>query len=375
VSQLPNKTQAWLPEPLSDEVRASVERLVRLEDVVRVALMPDVHLAESVCVGAVVATRSCLLPDAVGGDIGCGMAAVQLSAHAGAVNRRSAGRVLEALAEVVPANRRRQKQLLPDELASSKLGAPALQKVLERDGAVQFATLGSGNHFLELQADDQGWLWLMVHTGSRALGPAVRRHYLKEARSVGGGLRVLQADSSAGQAYLNDHEAAVRFADASRRRILADAAGLLGELFQAHADWDTLVSSAHNFVRREVHDGEALWVHRKGAISAGDGEPGLIPGSMGTESFLVSGRGLDAALRSSSHGAGRAMSRGAARRRIDVAKLEREMEGIWFDDRRARLLVDEAPSAYKPIATVMRVENELTRIERRLRPVLSYKGV
>ncbi|MBN1611072.1 MAG: RtcB family protein, partial [Polyangiaceae bacterium] len=137
MSALPNKTQAWLSEPLSDEVRASVERLVRLEDVVRVALVPDVHLAENVCVGAVVATRSCLLPDAVGGDIGCGMAAVRVGARAGVVNRRSAGRILDAFTEVVPTNRRRQKQALPAELASSTLGTPALQKVLERDGAVQ----------------------------------------------------------------------------------------------------------------------------------------------------------------------------------------------------------------------------------------------
>ncbi|MBN1612635.1 MAG: RtcB family protein, partial [Polyangiaceae bacterium] len=234
---------------------------------------------------------------------------------------------------------------------------------------------GCASGFLELQADEQGLLWLMVHTGSRGLGPALRQHYLKQAESVGGGLRVLQADSSAGQAYLNDHDAAVRYADASRRRILEDAAGLLGDLFKARADWDTLVSCTHNFVRREVYDGEELWIHRKGAISAGNGELGTIPGSMGAESFIVSGRGLEVALRSSSHGAGRTMSRGAARRRITVAKLERQMDGIWFDDRRTRLLVDEAPSAYKPIAVVMRAQNELTRIERRLRPVLNYKGV
>ena len=214
----------------------------------------------------------------------------------------------------------------------------------------------------------------MVHTGSRGLGPGVRQHHLKEADAVGGGLRVLQADSDAGQAYLNDHDVAVRFAECSRRAILDAAVEALGDLLHVESDWGTLVACTHNFVRREVHDGETLWVHRKGAMSARDGEPGIVPGSMGAESYLVTGRGSEAALRSSSHGAGRAMSRGVARRRITVAKLEREMDGIWFDKHLGKRLVDEAPSAYKPIAAVMRAQKELTRIERRLRPVLSYKG-
>lgn len=165
MSQLPEKTQAWLPEPLSDEVRRSIERLARLDNVARIALMPDVHLAENVCIGAVVASHSGLYPDAVGGDIGCGMATVQLDAHAGVVNRRSAERILEALAKAVPTHRHRQKQALPPELAAAKLSTPALQKALERHGAVQLGTLGSGNHFLELQADEEGRLWLTVHTG------------------------------------------------------------------------------------------------------------------------------------------------------------------------------------------------------------------
>ena len=374
MSQLPNKTEAWLPEPLSDEVRVTVERLARLDDVARIALMPDVHLAENVCVGAVVASRSGIYPDAVGGDIGCGMAAVQLEAHAGVANRRWAGRIREAFAEAVPTNRQRQKRELPPELAGAKLSTPALQKALERNGAVQLGTLGSGNHFLELQADEEDRLWLMVHTGSRGLGPAVRQHHLREAEAVGRGLRVLRADTEAGLAYLNDHDVAVCFAEFSRRAILEAAVGALGDLLQTDVDWDTLVACTHNFVRREVHYGEELWVHRKGAMSARDGEPGIVPGSMGVESFLVTGRGCEAALRSSSHGAGRAMSRGVARRRITVAKLEREMDGIWFDVSLSQRLLDEAPSAYKPIAAVMRAQKELTRIERRLRPVLSYKG-
>ncbi len=372
-NKLPNQVRAWLPQPLSDEVRRSVERLARVDDVAQIALMPDVHLADNVCIGAVVAARSLLLPDAVGGDIGCGMAAVPLSTHAGVVNRHSAGRILQAFAEVVPTNRHRQKRELPPELAQAQLSTPALQKLLRRS-CVQLGTLGSGNHFLELQADEDGQLWLMVHTGSRALGPAVKQHHLKQADAIPGGLRALHAESNAGQAYLTDHEVARTFAEHSRRIILQAAVEALHGLFQTEADWHSLVTCTHNFVRRELHDEQLLWVHRKGAMSAEDGEPGIIPGSMGAESFIVTGRGCEAALRSSSHGAGRSMSRGVARRRVTVAKLEREMRGIWFDAGLSQRLVDEAPSAYKPIAAVMRSQKELTRIERRLRPVLSYKG-
>lgn len=375
MSTLPEKTQAWLPEPLSAEVRSSVERLARVDDVQRIALMPDVHLAENVCVGAVVASRAGLYPDAVGGDIGCGMASVRLGAHAGIVNRHSAGRILQAFADRVPTNRHRTKRPLPEALAALRLSTPALQKALDKSGAVQLGTLGSGNHFLELQADEGGTLWLTVHTGSRGLGPAVRQHHLKQAEAVGGGLRALRADSDAGRAYLSDHDAAVLFAELSRRAILTAAVDALGQLLQVEADWESRVTCSHNFVRRETHDGEALWVHRKGAMSAREGEPGIIPGSMGAESFIVSGRGLPGALCSSSHGAGRAMSRGAARQRITVQKLEREMDGVWFDEGMAKRLLDEAPSAYKPITAVMRAQKELTRIETRLRPVLSYKGV
>jgi tRNA-splicing ligase RtcB len=141
------------------------------------------------------------------------------------------------------------------------------------------------------------------------------------------------------------------------------------------ARWDTYIDCAHNYVRREEHFGEYFWVHRKGALSAMAGETGVIPGSMGSESYHVEGRAHAAALLSSSHGAGRAMSRAAARHRITLARLEHELRGIWFDRSRASALRDEAPSAYKPIAQVMRAQRQLTKIVRIMRPVLSYKGV
>lgn len=156
--------------------------------------------------------------------------------------------------------------------------------------------------------------------------------------------------------------------------MLRAAVGLIGELFGAAALPGSELFCNHNHVRAEQHHGERLWVHRKGAISAGDGEVGIIPGSMGSASSHVLGRGCAEALRSSSHGAGRCLSRSEARRRITVREMARQLHGIWYDHRGAAALREEAPGAYKDIEQVMRAQRELTRIVRRLRPRLCYKG-
>ena len=150
---------------------------------------------------------------------------------------------------------------------------------------------------------------------------------------------------------------------------------MLAELFGIRLAEDSLIHANHNHIRREVHGGVEIWVHRKGALSAQPGEPGIIPGSMGTASFHTVGRGLPAALCSSSHGAGRALSRSAAIQAIGERQLLREMQGVWFDQRKADKLRDEAPSAYKDIFAIMRAQRELTQIVRQVQPVLSYKGV
>jgi tRNA-splicing ligase RtcB len=352
----------------------SVERVARLDDVRRVALMPDVHLAESVCVGAVVATVQGIYPDAVGGDIGCGMAAVRLQGRGVDLDDDRARRILDGLRRVIPPGKWSARQALPERLAGMKLSSHQLERVLERDGRVELGTLGRGNHFLELQNDEEECLWLMVHSGSRALGPAVRSLHVRDARLGNSALRGLDAESAGGMAYLHDHDVALAFAEANRNALLQAATGVMSAELGVEPDWPTLIACTHNFIRREEHFGESLWVHRKGAISALEGEPGIIPGSMGTGSFLVSGRGCREALCSSSHGAGRSMSRTDARRRIARCDLEQEMSGIWFDRQLVEQLRDEAPSAYKPIAAVMRAQRELTRVEHRLRPILAYKG-
>jgi tRNA-splicing ligase RtcB len=234
--------------------------------------------------------------------------------------------------------------------------------------------VGRGSHFLEGQAVAEGWLSLRVHRGSRAIGQAISEHHLRQATPSTTGLLFLEADSEAGQAYLHDLDWASRYAEASRRAMLDAAAALVAELFGAGADGGSVIHCNHNHVRRETHLGGELWVHRKGAVSAGDDEPGIIPGSMGTPGFHVAGRGCAEALGSSSHGAGRRMSRTQALRRVRADDLERQLGDVWFDHRLAGRLRDEAPSAYKDIHAVMRAQRDLTRIVCSLRPLLSYKG-
>lgn len=356
----------WLAEPLPKAVAQALERLAAARGAVHIAVMPDVHLAEQVCVGTVLGTVDWLYPQAVGGDIGCGMAAVRLGAEAAQLDPARGERLLAALCKEVPAVRQHR----PQPQALGELADAALQRQLQRDAAIEFGTLGRGNHFLELQADEQEQLWLMLHSGSRAIGPALLRHHLARAEDLGRGLRALPADDAA---YLHDVDVAVQYARANRRAI-ASAAERALQTVGIEVDWPTWFDCVHNFVRAEVHGGRQLWVHRKGAGSAQAGEAGIIPGSMGTRSFHVEGRGQSAALCSSSHGAGRRLPRGVAARSISVRQLERDLRGVQFDRGKAAALRDEAPAAYKDIGAVMRAQRDLVRITRTLRPVLAYKA-
>jgi tRNA-splicing ligase RtcB len=358
-------------------VAAAIDRLRRAPDVRRVAVMPDVHLASDVCVGTVLATSHLLYPQAVGGDIGCGMLAVAFDIPAAALaDPAVAGRVLGRLGEVVPTLRRHRRHALPwpDGLARLELSHPALEAVRRDVGTPQLGTLGSGNHFVELQADEEGRLWLMIHSGSRGMGQSIRDHHLARASPAGSGLKALDAGSDAGMAYVRDVAWARGYADANRRAMAECVAGALAEAVATRPAWETLVSVDHNHVAAEEHGGQRLWVHRKGAMPAGLGVAGVLPGSMATASFHVEGRGCDVSLWSSAHGAGRAMSRESARKAISERDLRRQMEGVWYDYRHASHLREEAPVAYKDIRAVLRAQHELVKVVRVLRPVLNYKG-
>lgn len=366
--------QQWTAAPPPRDVQAALARLRHTGDVARIAVMPDVHLAEDVCIGTVVATRTTLIPAAVGGDIGCGMAAIGFDAEANMLDEHAAADILSRLRYAVPAVNWPERTPLPEDLADRPLSAAKLEATKKHIAGLQLGSLGRGNHFVELQSDESGRLWLMVHSGSRGMGQAIRDHHDACAERLGGGLRGLLADSPAGAAYLADMQWALDYAARNREHIRQRIADVLWTCLKVQAIEATAFACHHNFVRRETHFGEPLWVHRKGAISAAEGEPGVIPGSMGAASYHVCGRGCPESLRSSSHGAGRQLSRVEARRKFSREALFAQMHGVWFDHRDAEALRDEAPAAYKNIGAVMRAQRALTRVTRTLRPVLCYKA-
>lgn len=374
-----NKIATWLTEPMPADVEKSIQKLAQAEDVQHIAVMPDVHLGRDVCIGVAVATSQLIYPRAVGSDIGCGMAAVRFQADAGLLSHeRAAAHILSNLYQRVPSIKHVAANIpdqLPEEFDSRTLSNPRLEKLKQRDERVQLGTLGRGNHFLEFQADQENQLWLMVHSGSRAMGQAITDHHCRLIGDAFKGVHCLDSQSEAGRAYLSDAAWAISYANRNRLAMIEAVSGIMSDLFGVATDWASLIHANHNHVRREMHFGQQYWVHRKGAQSAQADEPGIIPGSMGTVSYHVTGRGCPESLCSSSHGAGRKFSRTEALRKVSQRQLEQQMENVWFDARRINALRDEAPAAYKDIRAVMRAQRKLTRIVRELRPVLCYKGV
>jgi tRNA-splicing ligase RtcB len=365
----------WLVESrLPDQVGANVEQVAQAEDVQHVAIMPDVHLGREINNGTVLATRHLVYPQAVGGDIGCGIAEIRFSDTTEVLqNDRHVKTIIRELYRRVPAFKQRGGRRLPERLTQHRLSHESLVRKSEREGAYQIGTLGCGNHFAELQEDDAGMLWFMVHSGSRAMGQLITEFHLSRSAASVTGLRHLDSRSAPGQDYLNDMEWAKEYAMLNRLAIMAAMAQILEAQFKIKAEEVSYIDCPHNFVRREHHFGSELLVHRKSAISARLEEPGLVAGSMGTPSYIVRGLGLAAALCSSSHGAGRILSRTEARRAISQKAMERQLARVRYDERHLRALRDEAPGAYRDIAKVMRAQRELTRQIVRLAPRLNFK--
>lgn len=369
----------WTRRPPKDAVQ-QLQRLATMPYVHRnVAAMADVHLSDAVAVGTVFATEQMLVPSALGGDLGCGVAALRFSIDAESLDRRSLDQLLQALITRIPVGEACQRgggderlHSLAVPLMSATLSTGALEHVRERQLLRQLGTLGGGNHFLELERDTEGWLWAVVHTGSRGLGGAIASHHGKAAGPEP--LAGLNLQTDAGNAYLTDLDFAQQFARANRRAILDAVASLLLDMTGAHPDEDSRIDIHHNHIQREVHDGKPLWVHRKGATCVPAGARGIIPGSMGTATYLVEGLGCALAFNSCSHGAGRVMTRREARAKVRPQALEHSLRRVAFDRRRLSSLVEEAPSAYRDIRAVLDDQQHLITPRLRLEPLLVLKG-
>lgn len=343
-----------------------------------VAVMPDVHMAEGVAVGTVFATEHVIVPGALGGDLGCGVSAVRFEFPAASLGAAELTRLLAAFARVIPvgdAVHWGRDVSLPPGLEAERLSTHRLQREWERLAPRHLGTLGGGNHFLELDRDAGGDLWLLLHTGSRGVGAAIAAHHLRVAQAHGvGTLPGLRTDTPEGAACLADTELACRFARANREVLLQRGVDVLAEALGQEPEPGSKVDVHHNHVSAEAHFGRTLLVHRKGAVGLASGQRGLIPGSMGTASYLVAGKGEPRAFGSCSHGAGRVMTRKEARARIRPAALEHAMRRVVFDTGRVAALVEEAPAAYRDIAEVLEDEEDLVTPLLRLTPIAVLKG-
>ena len=387
---------SWLPEnPGQESSTLEQARLTAdLPFVVKpLALMPDAHVGMGATIGSVVATNGAIVPAAVGVDIGCGMAAArtELTSHdlpdsLGSLH----GRIRRSVPAGVPNKRSRRAGS-----HSEPVEAPALDELMRRQRlpalvtaqagkvARQFGTLGSGNHFVEVCLDEADRVWVVLHSGSRGIGNQLAQEHIKVAKGEVARLLVDLPDPNLAHlvegtpefdSYVNDMLWAQDYARSNRAAMLdAVLDDVARELGRPVAVGD-VVNCHHNYCERELHDGNEVWVTRKGAIRAREGDLGIIPGSMGTSSYIVRGRGNPASYHSASHGAGRRMSRAKARRSFDTDSLRAEMGDRTWNDRQAEQLLDEHPGAYKDIDEVMDAQSDLVDVVHRLRQILNYKG-
>jgi len=343
-----------------------------------IALMPDTHQGFGVCIGGVVAAENVVLPSAVGVDIGCGMCAAKTTLQ----ETPTPERIEEWLGNfraIIPVgfDRHEEPQNIDMPIGEDE-DLPIVKTQLE-NSKHQIGTLGGGNHFLEIQQDSEGFIWVMVHSGSRNLGHKVATHYTKEAEYLNKRwhssvppehqLSFLPIGDPTTAQYIREMNYCVRFAALNRMIMIGRALSSM----QTHETF--LLDVAHNYARMENHFGKNVWVHRKGATSAKKDELGIIPGSQGTHSYIVKGKGCADSFTSCSHGAGRKMGRKEAQRILDLETEKQRLDslGIIHGIRNVSDL-DEAAGAYKDIHTVMEEQTDLVEIVTELTPLGVLKG-
>jgi tRNA-splicing ligase RtcB len=359
-----------------------------------VAVMPDVHLGKGATVGSVIPTRGAIIPAAVGVDIGCGMAAVRTTLTANDLPD-DLGPLRNSIERSVPVGNGRggEHWKLPagieTRIAQSGL-VGRLDAIKQKHRRIrtdkldrQIGTLGGGNHFIELCLDESDAVWVMLHSGSRGTGNLIGTYFIERAREQLAhrvfGFHLPDKDlafSMQGEPLFDDYVEAVSWAqDYARENREAMMARVLHEMRHRLPKFQLdrmAVNCHHNYVQRETHGGQELLVTRKGAVSAREGELGIIPGSMGAKSFIVRGKGNADSFHSCSHGAGRVMSRTAARARISLAQHREATAHV--ECRKDAGVIDESPAAYKDIDAVMAAQSDLVEVVHTLRQVLCVKG-
>jgi tRNA-splicing ligase RtcB len=390
--------RAWIDGvPLEDAARAQLQNVASLPIVFRhVAAMPDVHWGRGATVGSVIATDRAVIPAAVGVDLGCGMMAAETTLRADELPDDLRG-LRAALERAVPHGRthhggkgdRGAWHHVPEAAARAWAALkPGYDQVLARHPKVgggndvnHLGTLGTGNHFLEVCLDERDRVWLMLHSGSRGVGNRIGSYFIELARQdMRAHLANLPDRDLAylveGTQHFADYVEAVgwaqRYAMTNRQLMMEAAVRAAQAALRPFALGELAVNCHHNYVEREHHYGRDVYVTRKGAVRARRGDLGIIPGSMGARSFIVRGKGCVESFTSCSHGAGRAMSRGEAKRRFTVADHVAATRGV--ECRKDADVIDETPMAYKDIDAVMAAQQDLVEIVHTLRQVVCVKG-
>jgi tRNA-splicing ligase RtcB len=353
-----------------------------------IAIMPDCHTGYGMPIGAVLAAKDVILPNAVGVDIGCGMVALRTTLKD--IDRQSIINILKGIRSYIPLGfehhkRPQDERLMPyaGKAIFSKDKDYYIVKQEYISALRQLGTLGGGNHFIEIQKGSDGFIWIMLHSGSRNLGFKVANHYNRLAKDISDklpykipksyDLAYLMIDSREGVSYLREMNYCLEFAKANRALMLSLIKRVFNEI--THCDFKNEINIHHNYAVQEEHFGENVFVHRKGATSAKINEFGIIPGSQGTPSYIVKGLGNPDSFRSCSHGSGRNMSRNEARKRLNLGqeRAKLEVQGIIHSIRTKRDL-DEASSAYKDIQAVMDNQLDLVKPEVKMIPLAVIKG-
>lgn len=379
------------PASVEDVAMQQLRNVATLPWIKGLAVMPDVHFGKGATVGSVIAMHGAVCPAAVGVDIGCGMSAVKTSLTANDLPG-DLSRLRSKIEQAIPVGRGMHDEPVDpgrlQGLASTDWddfwqrfdGVADAVKYRQGRATKQMGTLGAGNHFVEFCLDESGSVWLMLHSGSRNIGNELADFHIGQAQKlphnqglVDRDLAVFIADTPPMEAYRNDLFWAQEYAKHNRAVMMALFQDVVRKEFKkAKVAFEPVISCHHNYVAEERYEGMDLLVTRKGAIRAGSGDFGIIPGSMGTGSYIVKGLGNEKSFNSASHGAGRKMSRHAAKRRFSTKDLEEQTRGV--ECRKDSGVVDEIPGAYKPIEKVIDQQRDLVEVVARLKQIICVKG-
>jgi tRNA-splicing ligase RtcB len=366
------------PRQQESKLQHQLQWIAAQPDITQIAVMPDSHPGAIVPNGLVVATTNLLYPQLIGSDIGCGYSALRFDSLYTALKHSDFEAMLERLLRAVPTIKQKPPIAKDYRRFVEQLGPLSDERLLTtaiREGSYQLGTLGRGNHFLELARDHAGYMWCVVHSGSRVMGQIITNHHLamhfspQRPKNLVG----LPANAVAGAAYLADMTWCCRYATLNRSLILNAIADLMERYHRIDVDTSSYIDSPHNFLSIMTRNQDSFFVHRKSANAAALNQIGIIAGTMATGCFITTGLGEPKSLQSSAHGAGRTLSRKEASERISARDIDQQMSSVVYRRNNAHRFRDEGPQAYKNIHDVMKAQKEQVRIVETLTPLLNDK--